>query len=181
VVNILGLSGYAFHTRWCHFDGNPTGCPDSVSLEQGFLVQAFSEHSGWKLQILFGQGWDRPEWQRAVPAIIASIDAGRPVVIEDKYIDAAVLYGCVNQKEVEMLASALDPDDGLWREFNQVRTAQVSRSVESTRWEDARSMERAEVWTPEIQQRERQIIEQALRLEHSATEYLEQARDQISL
>ena len=79
--DILGLSGYAFHTRWCQSAGKPTGCPGSVSLEQGFLLDALSEHSGWRLKILFGQGWADPEMQCGVPAIVASIDAGMPVII----------------------------------------------------------------------------------------------------
>jgi hypothetical protein len=92
---ILALSGYAFHTRWCLSDGRPTGCPGSVSLEQGFLLPAFSGHSGWQIKVLYDQGWDRPDMQRAIPDMIASIDAGRPVVIEDEYTNAAVLYGYV--------------------------------------------------------------------------------------
>ena len=97
VEDILGLSGYAFHTRWCQSDGKPTGCPGSVSLEQGFLPAAFSKHSGWQLKTLFAQGWDKPGMQRAIPDIIASIDAGKPVIVEDKYVHASVLYGYINQ------------------------------------------------------------------------------------
>jgi hypothetical protein len=50
VEDILGLSGYAFPTRWCYSDAKPTGCPGSVSLEQGFLLSALSAHSGWQFQ-----------------------------------------------------------------------------------------------------------------------------------
>jgi hypothetical protein len=70
VEQILALSGFAFHTRWCQSDGKPTGCPGSVSLEQGFPLRALTEHSGWQLEILFGEGWARPEMQRALPRIL---------------------------------------------------------------------------------------------------------------
>lgn len=103
VEEILALSGYAFHVRWCLTDGLPTGCPGSVSLEQGYLPAAFSEHTGWRLRVLIASGWDHPDMQRAAPDIIASIDAGMPVVIEDRYIHASVLYGYARQGERYLL------------------------------------------------------------------------------
>lgn len=108
VEDILCLSGYAFHTRWCQSDGKPTGCPGSVSLEQGFLLGAFSENSGWQLEILIAQGWDKPEMQRAIPWILESIDAGRPVIIEDRYINASVLYGYIVQGDQFLLNTYTD-------------------------------------------------------------------------
>lgn len=323
VEDILGLSGYAFHTRWCHSNGEPTGCPGSVSLEQGFLLDALSEHSGWRFRMLFDQGWDKAKMQRGVPAILASIDAGTPVIIEDRYIDAAVLYGYINHgerfllnsyregyieaaladlsqdpayailleahvepppfvdvfcdvldkaitwwhrehepdtcggpymrigrtalkswaefygtvdelasiyprgkggllynslmnfqhlfenrqaaagflsrhanrfpeatdiiqaaadtyaEEVEVLATVVDPADGFWSAFNQVRSALVSRSRASIPWEEARSVEQTGVWTPEVQRRERRIMEEALMLEETAIQHLAQARAKI--
>lgn len=108
VEDILGLSGYAFHVRWCLHDGKPAGCPGSVSLEQGYLPAAFSAHSGWQLRILLAQGWDHPDMQAAVPDIMASIDAGRPVIIEDRCINASVLYGYVGQGERYLLNTHMD-------------------------------------------------------------------------
>jgi hypothetical protein len=108
VEDILCLSGYAFHTRWCLSNGKPTGCPGSVSLEQGFLPGAFSEHSGWRLRVLIGQGWSDPAVRDAVQDIVASIDAGRPVIIEDRVINASLLYGYANQGESFLLRTHID-------------------------------------------------------------------------
>jgi hypothetical protein len=317
---ILALSGYAFHNRWCHNSaGQPTGCPGSVSLEQGFLLAAFSEHSGWQLEVFVDQGWDKPNMQRAIPRIIASIDAGVPAVIEDKHINASLLYGYVDRgeqlllntyldghiqaawtevgqdpayafvlqdydepppfpevfrgildnaiawwhlehepntcggpnmrigrvalrgwarfygqvdeiaatyprgkggllynslmnyqhlyenrlvaasflanhagrfpaatetirkaaelyrQEAALLASALDPQDPRWHDLNEIRRTLTGRTPESAFWEARLAVTESDAWTPEVQQQERRIMEQALELESAAIESLQAA------
>jgi len=324
VEDILCLSGYAFHARWCLSDGRPTGCPGSVSLEQGYLPAALMKHSGWQLRILIAQGWDRPDMQGAAPAIRAAIDAGMAVVIEDEYIDASVLYGYVSQgetyllntymkgqieaelaglsqdpayafiieehvepapfrevfssilsnaitwwhqehepntcggpnmrigrtalehwarfydsidelassyhrgkgalfynslmnyqhlyenrkaatsflrghaaqfqraegairaaaaayeEEAQILESALGVEDTAWSDLNRIRASLVGRRPEAAAWAAARSVDQTDVWPPELQRRERQIMEEALRLEASAMEHLREAYAQIN-
>ena len=79
-----------------------------------------------------------------------------------------------------LLASAFDPDDEVWRELNRVRRILIGRTVESVPWEEARSVDAVEGWTAAVQERERQIMEHALRLEHSAIQHLQEAHARIS-
>lgn len=323
----LALSGYAFHVRWNVPDVGPTGCPGSVSAEQGRIPDAFSKHGGWRLKMIYAEGpngWDKPNMQQAIPEIIASIDAGKPVIIEDKYIIASVLYGYINQgerflvntyiegpievevadlgqdpalafllkdyvkpppfrevfqdilnnavtwwhqehepntcggsnmrggkaaleamirfydsinelapkyergkqgllynslfnyqtlyenrkaaanfldrhleefpraketiqraaelyhKEAEMLGSALNPEDDFWRPMSILRNTFFSYGREAREWEAARSIDRTDPWTAEVQERERQILKEALKLEESAISQLEEALSRIA-
>ena len=326
--DVLALSGYAFHVRWCVPDVGPTGCPGSVSAEQGRIPEAFNKHSGWQLKMIYAEGpngWDKPNMQQAIPEIIASIDAGKPVIIEDKYINASVLYGYINQgerflvntyiegpteveaadlsrfphalafllkgyvkpppfpevfrdilnnaatwwhekhepntcggpdmrggkaaleawgrfyasidelapkyrggkerllynslfnyqtlyenrraaanflskhagrfsqakeairraarlyeKEAEVLGSALDPEDDFWRPMSVLRNIFLSYARETREWQAARSIDRTDSWTAEVQERERQIMKEALKLEESAISQLEEALSQIT-
>jgi hypothetical protein len=95
---ILALSGYAFHVRWNVPEVGPVGCPGSVSAEQGRLPDAFSKNTGWRIKVISAEGpngWDKPKMRQVIPEITASIDAGRPILVEDEFINASVLYGYI--------------------------------------------------------------------------------------
>lgn len=89
---------------------------------------------------------------------------------------ASEAYG----EEVGVLASALDREDGAWREMNRVRSALVRRTPEARPWEGSRSVEPEAVWTAEVQRREHCILVRTLELEDAAIGMLRKAHAIIS-
>lgn len=95
--DILGVSGLAFRTRWFVGENGPTGCPCSPTGETP-TVWAAIRKTGWQLEKFIEDGWDTPLMQKVIPKIVASIDAGRPVLAVDKNLDSAVIYGYTDKE-----------------------------------------------------------------------------------
>jgi hypothetical protein len=95
--DILGVSGLAFRTRWFVGENGPTGCPCSPTGESPTVWDAIKK-TGWQLEQFMENGWDTPLMQGVIPNIVASIDAGRPVLVVDKNLDSAVVYGYADKE-----------------------------------------------------------------------------------
>lgn len=91
--DILGVSGLAFRVRWYVGENGPTGCPCSPTGESPTVWAAIRKATGWQYQVFMLTGWDNPLMQKVIPKIFTSIDAGRPVLVVDKNLDSAVMYG----------------------------------------------------------------------------------------
>jgi hypothetical protein len=92
-VDLLGLSGLAFRTRWFAGPEGPTGCPCSPTGETPMVWSAMGRGTGWQLEPFDGDGWDAPPMKRIVPRIVDAIDAGRPVIAVDENLNSGVIYG----------------------------------------------------------------------------------------
>jgi hypothetical protein len=64
--------------------------------------------------------------------------------------------------------------------MNKVRSSLVSRAPESAQWEENRSVDPVDLWTPELRQREHAIMLRALELESAAIQTLDEAHKIIS-
>ena len=92
-IDLLGLSGLAFRTRWYAGPDGPTGCPCSPTGETPMVWSAIGRGTGWQLEPFDGDGWNAPGMRRIVPRIVDSIDAGRPVIAVDRDLNSGVIYG----------------------------------------------------------------------------------------
>jgi hypothetical protein len=88
---------------------------------------------------------------------------------------AARLY----EKESEVLGSALNQEDKFWYKMNELRNTFFISNSESRKWGAARAIDKTDAWTVEVQEREYQIMEEALKIEESAISQLEEALSQI--
>jgi hypothetical protein len=89
-ATLMGVSGLAFRIRWFQ-SPDRLGCPSCAIGESPEEIEVIRRATGWPL---------REEWQKdglAMPAlapdVIASIDAGRPVLVYDKQLNVAVVFG----------------------------------------------------------------------------------------
>jgi hypothetical protein len=92
-VDLLGLSGLAFRTRWYVGEHGPTGCMCSPTGETPMVWSAFARGTGWQLEPFDADGWDTPTMRRLIPRIIDAINDGRPVLTVDRDLNSAVIYG----------------------------------------------------------------------------------------
>jgi hypothetical protein len=86
-ADLMGFSGVAFRVRTRH-----DLCPSSAVAELPDEYAAIHRATGWNLptEVQFGQ----QGWQPAVAQkIVASIDAGKPVLAYNDYLDIGVVYG----------------------------------------------------------------------------------------
>jgi len=92
-VDLLGLSGVAFRTRWYVDQDGPTGCMCSPTGETPMVWSALSRGTGWQLEPFDADGWETPIMRRMIPRIVDALDAGRPVLTVDRDLNSAVIYG----------------------------------------------------------------------------------------
>lgn len=85
---LMGVTGLAFRTRW--FQGNqPRWCPSSPVGEFPEEVEAARKATGWTLRV---ETAEEP-MARLAPKIVASIDAGLPVLAYDSSLNMGVIAG----------------------------------------------------------------------------------------
>lgn len=92
-TQLMGLSGLAFRVRWYRRTDEPDWCPSSPVGEFREESETLEKATGWRAQNENMMGSDNPRMERFTPDIIASIDAGFPVIGYPENLDVAVLYG----------------------------------------------------------------------------------------
>jgi len=92
-VDLLGLSGLAFRTRWYVGEHGPTGCMCSPTGETPMVWSALAQGTGWQLEPFDADGWDTPTMRRLIPRIIDAVNDGRPVLTVDRDLNSALIYG----------------------------------------------------------------------------------------
>jgi hypothetical protein len=95
-VDLLGLSGLAFRTRWFAGPEGPTGCPCSPTGETPMVWSAMGRGTGWQLEPFDGDGWDAPPMKRIVPRIVDAIDAWDEAV---RRRERAIIEGALQIEE----------------------------------------------------------------------------------
>ena len=108
-VDLLGLSGLAFRTRWLVGEHGPTGCMCSPTGETPMVWSALARGTGWQLEPFDADGWDTPTMRRLIPRIVDAVDAGRPVLTVDRDLNSAVIYGH-RQDQVTLLVRTYAED-----------------------------------------------------------------------
>jgi hypothetical protein len=92
-VDLLGLSGLAFRTRWYVGPDGPTGCMCSPTGETPMVWSALARGTGWQLEPFDADGWNTPTMRRLIPRIVDALDGGHPVLTVDRDLHSAVIYG----------------------------------------------------------------------------------------
>jgi hypothetical protein len=94
--DLMGYSGIAFRTRWHHVSEKDRWCCSSIVGEQPDEYEAIVKATGWPLptEIQFGQ--EDPDRAKIAMKIVASIDAGKPVVAYPDDLNMAVAFGYVD-------------------------------------------------------------------------------------
>jgi hypothetical protein len=98
-ADIMGFSGLAFRVRWWNSStdpGNRGWCPSTPVGEFPEEVEATQRCVGWRFRIVSRMDKEKdPHMEDQVAAIVASIDAGRPVVAypTTENLDMGVIYG----------------------------------------------------------------------------------------
>jgi len=79
----------------------PIGCPCSPVGECESVAKAVEKSLGWRIEGHWGDvgGWKNPGIQRVIPDILSSIDRGMPVIVIDKHLDSAVIYGYTDDED----------------------------------------------------------------------------------
>jgi hypothetical protein len=91
--DLMGVSGLAFRVRWYRGDVGDKHCPSSAAGEFPQEIAAIVKATGWPLRCEAHMGEPASVMAAYVPQIVASIDAGRPVLGYPDNMDMAVIYG----------------------------------------------------------------------------------------
>lgn len=90
---IMGLTGLACRVRWFQGHTGQRWCASSPVGEFPEEIAAIQRASGWQFRIENLLGQEDPRMERFAPDIVASLDAGRPVLAYGEALNMAVVYG----------------------------------------------------------------------------------------
>jgi hypothetical protein len=90
-TDIMGFTGLAFRVRWFKPSGEIRWCGSCAVGEMEEEIEAAARATGWELKCEVHKG--EPDIGRLAPEIVASINAGKPVLAYDDRQDMAVVYG----------------------------------------------------------------------------------------
>jgi RNA polymerase sigma-70 factor (ECF subfamily) len=94
-AQMMSWSGLAFRVRWWRWEGEPMWCPSTPVGEFPEEVQAVSRATGWRFRDVEHMREKKPDMARYAPEIVASLDAGVPVIgyptADD--LNVAVIFG----------------------------------------------------------------------------------------
>lgn len=101
--DIMGLTGLAFRVRWYQGDTGKRWCPSSPVGEFPEEIAAIQKATGWQFrdEVLLGE--DNPQMERFAPDIVASLDAGKPVLACEEKLNMDVVYGCEDSGKTLLL------------------------------------------------------------------------------
>jgi len=88
---IMGWTGLAFRVRWFAGNDRSRWCASCAVGEMEEEIAAAAKATGWQLRVEVHM--DEPDMSRFAPAIVASIDAGKPVPAYGDTLDVSVIYG----------------------------------------------------------------------------------------
>jgi hypothetical protein len=108
-VDLLGLSGLAFRTRWFVGEHGPTGCMCSPTGETPMVWSTLARGTGWQIEPFDADNWNTPTMRRLIPRIVDAVNAGRPVLTVDRDLHSAVIYGH-KQDQVTLLVRTYAQD-----------------------------------------------------------------------
>ncbi|UCH36261.1 MAG: sigma-70 family RNA polymerase sigma factor [Armatimonadota bacterium] len=112
-TDIMGFTGLAFRVRW--FCGNERGrwCPSSAVGEMPEAAEAFTKATGWPIRWGFLAANDPSNVERLTAEIMASIDAGRPVLAYEPRLNMDVVYGYEDGGKMLLLRDYFQGEDPL--------------------------------------------------------------------
>ncbi|MBD3182845.1 hypothetical protein GF312_11180 [Candidatus Poribacteria bacterium] len=101
--DIMGLSGLAFRVRWCNDKTETKWCPSCAIGEMPDEQKNLIELTGWSLptEWLDADGRDNEKLRKK---IVASIDAGKPVVAYPEHWNMALIYGYEDNGKILLIS-----------------------------------------------------------------------------
>jgi hypothetical protein len=110
----MGLSGLAFRVRWSNDEVVTQWCTSCAVGEQPDEYAALRALTGWELTTDVQFDEEQPDTETIRAKVIASLDAGKPVVAYVSTLDMAVIYGYEDGGET-LLASDYNQRDKPYR------------------------------------------------------------------
>ncbi len=92
-ADVMGLTGLAFRVRWSNEDTKTKWCGSCAIGEMPDELTDVGRLTGWALPTDTQSGEDQPDTDTIRRKIVASIDAGRPVMAYASCLEMAVVYG----------------------------------------------------------------------------------------
>ena len=92
-TDLLGYTGLAFRTRWFCGNDDTRWCPSCAVGEMEEEIAAAQAATGWPLEVRFLPSEQAAEVEQIRADIVASIDAGRPVLAYEPRGNMDVVYG----------------------------------------------------------------------------------------
>ncbi len=112
-TDMLGWSGLAFRTRWFAGNEGQRWCPSSPVGEMPEEIEAVSRATGWPLHVEHIANEDAAGRERLRARIVASIDAGRPVLAYEPRLNMAVVFGYEENGRTLLLRDYFQPAEPL--------------------------------------------------------------------
>lgn len=105
--DVMGLSGLAFRVRWCNEDTKTKWCSSCAIGEMPDEQTALAELTGWNLPTEWLSAENRDN-EKLREKIVASIDAGKPVVAYPEGWNMAVVYGYEDDGRMLLLSDYME-------------------------------------------------------------------------
>jgi len=112
-TDIMGYTGLAFRVRW--FCGNEKSrwCTSAAVGEMDEEIIAASKATGWPLRVAFLKRDDEANVEGLTGEIVASINAGRPVLAYEPRLNLDVVFGYEEGGKILLLRDYFKPDEPL--------------------------------------------------------------------
>jgi RNA polymerase sigma-70 factor (ECF subfamily) len=112
-TDMMGWSGMAFRARWYATEEPRRWCPSSAVAEMPEAMIATEKATGWPVPVDFLRQDDPAGVARITERIVASIDAGKPVLAYEPHLNVDVVYGYEDAGKVLLLRDYYKPDEPL--------------------------------------------------------------------
>ena len=101
--DVMGYTGLAFRVRWFHGETGQRWCPSSPVGEFPEEIEAIQKATGWRLRCEVELDKTELDMGKYRGDIVASIDAGFPVLAYEPKLNMDVIYGYRNGGETLIL------------------------------------------------------------------------------
>ncbi len=103
-TDLMGVSGLAFRVRWYQGKQGHVWCGSSAVGEQPDEMEAVQRATGWRLRLVNHLDESpAPDTSQYVPDIMASLDAGLPVLAYPEHYDMALIYAYTDEGRTLLL------------------------------------------------------------------------------
>ena len=112
-TDLLGYTGLAFRTRWFCGNDDTRWCPSCAVGEMEEEIAAAQAATGWPLEVRFLPSEQAAEVEQIRADIVASIDAGRPVLAYEPRGNMDVVYGYEQGGKILLLRDYFQAEEPL--------------------------------------------------------------------
>ena len=117
---IMGVTGLAFRVRWWQPREGIGWCPSSPVGEFPEEIEAAGKATGWQLGCESLLDQEKPEMERFAPDIVASVNAGRPVLAYDAEYNMCVIQGYEDGGKTVLMRQYWKPEEVVRRAISDL-------------------------------------------------------------